>query len=540
MFQVRDLIRQAGPQSELLFDGAVHISGPLLGYQKEYERIQERRRKKMALKDQQVRRWPRWGPLELDREAAARAHCCVVGNADGGPDIVLRALMQSVATHRWLVFDGRNDLLPSIGAMRPDDQVHILNPLDAMSSEWDLADDAGSARQRQEIVAALLPADSQHDTFLLESARAVLAAVIDTLNERAGGKWSLVHLVAAVEPPNLQSVLRSTPAGERVCTTHLVGPHAGLVASFLQSRLQPLKPIAAAWQHAKRKISIAAWLQSSSTLVLASSFRHQHLLAPLNRILFQLLASSLVEPNAFPPQGTWVFLSALCQIGRLEALSALLSRGMAAGVTVALSVEDVELLQRHYGPEATGILGMCGNYAFLRIPNPATARWASQILGVAKVQVLYETEGSLSGRTSRSITITPVERPLVPPTAFQDLPSPTQGRGPTGYFRNLGRRAYKGQIDLERFIANQWLREPNRDIPAFVPRPDDQFEFPQDSAAILADLGFSVDRRRKPRNSACVPATPARQTNRKSSDRAGPDVYEFDPTDFPRLDAPSE
>jgi len=541
VFQIRDLIRQAGPASELLLDGAVHVSGPLLGYQRDYERIQARRGKKIPLESQQACRWPRWGPLELDCEAAATAHCCAVGNADGGTEIVLRALMQSVATHRWLVFYGRNDLLPSIVDMRPDDQIHILNPLDAQCSAWDVADDAPSVKQTQEIVAAFLPAVSQQETFLAESARAVLAAVIDALNEKAAGKWNLLHLIAATEPPNLRTLLLGSPATEMVCKTHLADPHAGLVVSFLQSRLQPLKPIAAAWQHAPRKISIAAWLQSSSTLVLASSFRHQHLLAPLNRILFQLLASSLVEPKAFPPQRTWVFLSDLCQIGRLESLSPLLSRGPAAGVTVALSVEDLEILQRHYGPEATGILGLCGNYAFLRIANPATARWASQTLGVAKVQILYQTESTLSGRTSRGVTITPAERPLVPPTAFQQLPLPKDGRGPAGYFRSLGRRAYKGQIDLDRFIANHWLRQPSSETPAFVPRPDEHFQFPQDTAAILADLGLSPARRRRRSGTRQpLPATPEREPDRETSDQDAAAGYEFDPRDFPRLDALSE
>ena len=133
---------------------------------------------------------------------------------------------------------------------------------------------------------------------------------------------------------------------------------------------------------------------------------------------------------------TWVFLSDLCQIGRLEPLSTLLSRGPAADVTVALTLEDVEMLQRHYPYELTGILGLCGNYALLKMPNPITARWASQLLGIEKVQIFYQTEGTLSGKTSHGVTLTNAERPLVAPTEFQELPSPEHYRGPVGYFKS--------------------------------------------------------------------------------------------------------
>ncbi len=155
-----------------------------------------------------------------------------------------------------------------------------------------------------------------------------------------------MQFLAATETHNLKTVLTSTASTDKVYRTLRANPHRQLIATFLQSRLQLLKPVAAAWQHAARKISIASWLQSRSALVLGNSIRSQHLLAPLNRLLFQLLTSNLLEPQIVSPERTWVFLSDLCQIGRLEPLATLLARGAAAGVTVAITAEDVEMLQR--------------------------------------------------------------------------------------------------------------------------------------------------------------------------------------------------
>ena len=62
--------------------------------------------------------WPRWGPLELDTPQAAVAHCCAIGPRRHGIDTLLSILMTSVNNCRWLVYDGWNDLLPTIYAIR--------------------------------------------------------------------------------------------------------------------------------------------------------------------------------------------------------------------------------------------------------------------------------------------------------------------------------------------------------------------------------------------------------------------------------------
>ena len=537
-FHLRTLVRKAGPRAELLRDGTIHLSGPSLGYQKHYDRRQKARAK--ALRDgPPTKNWPRWGPIELDSPIAAHSHCSAVGPARGGTDLLLHILMNSVAADRWLVLDGRNDLLPTITAIRPEAQVHSLNPLDARTSAWNLSGDAATPQQVQKILATFLPADPHSDPLVLQSARALLEATIQALNTQAPGNWGLHHLLAAIEPRNLKHVLTSNSATTEQYKAHLDNPHHRLVSSFLQSRLEPLKPVAAAWRHATRTISVTAWLQSCSVLLLATSFRHQHVLAPLNRLLFHLIAGNLIEPRNVFPLRTWVFLSDLSQIGRLEPLPALLSQGPAVNVTVAITVEDIEMLQRHYPSEATAILGLCGNYALLRITNPLTARWASQLLGTEKVQLFYRSEGTLSGKTSQSLTTTKAERPLVTPTEFQELPLPQPDRGPVGYFKSPNRRTYKGAIDLDQFRHNQWLSAPPADFPAFVPCPQEHLQLPDDTGAFLATLGFSPhspSHRPSKRLRRQQPAEPDLFADDTQAQQQG--ESDFDPRQFPRLDLP--
>ena len=536
LFHVRDMIRKAGRRSELLRDSSIHISGPLLGCQAEYEFLQAKRNRHTARRGDTAKLRPRWGPLEVDTDRMLKTHCCALGPAEEGTDILLRILMHSVPKQRWLVFDAAGSLFPAIKAIRPAQELHLLNPLDVRSSAWNIAADAATPQQAAELVAKLLPTNEHYETMLVEGGRALLAAIIAALNQEAPGKWSLCDFIAAAEPQNLRTVLTATSVTANAYKAFRNDPNAALIASFVRATLQPLKPAAAAWRTAFRKVGIAEWLQSNSALILSNSFHHQHLLAPLNQVLFRLIAARLMEPQAVSPQKTWVFLSDLCRIGRLESLPTLLSQGPATGVTVAVALDDVEILQRHYGTEATGLLARCGNFAFLRIANPATARWAALMLGIAKVQLVHKTEGTLSGKTSCGTTITSADRPLVPPTAFQQLPLPKEGHGPVGYFKNLGRRAYKGEIDRQRFLQNQWLCEPAAAEPALVPCPEEHLQFPQDTAALLAELGFS--RVRTPHKRPTRSGTAKKQEKPKRKGRADQDreTTTFDPDDFPRLD----
>jgi hypothetical protein len=541
IFDIRDRIRKAGRHAELLRDGAIHVSGPLLRYQPEYERLQNKRKKRATQQGNTSESLPRWGPLELDTNARRKAHCCAVGPAVQGTDILLRILMQSVPKDRWLVFDASGSLLPVIQAIRPQQELHLLNPLDARSSAWNIAADSGSPQQAREMAAVLLPPNEFHDAVITEPARGLLVTIIEALNHKARGKWSLCDLIAAAEPHNLRTVLMSTSATTIAYKALRTDPNARVVANFVCATLQPLKPAAATWRNASRKVSIAEWLQSNSALILSNSLPHQHLLTPLHQVLFRLIVNRLMEPPSVPRQKTWLFLSDLCRIGRLDSLPTLLSQGPTAGVTVALALDDVEILQRHYGVQATGLLARCDNLAFLRITNPATARWASLMLGIAKVQLVYRTQGELSGKTSHGTTITSAERPLVPPTAFQQLPLPREGHGPVGYFKNLGQQPYKGEIDRNRFLQNHWLCEPSAPEPALVPCPEENFLFPEDTAAVLTELGFSRTKtasQHTPHSSAT--ASTRQKPKRKRTAAEHQDTIAFDPNDFPRFDIPTE
>jgi hypothetical protein len=125
--------------------------------------------------------------------------------------------MNSARADRWLVFDGRNDLWPAIKAIRPDDQIQLLNPLDSRTSAWSIASDATSLQQESELVATFLPDDPHIDPILLESSRALLGATIHALNVQASGKWGLAHLIAAAEPQNIAAVLSAHPVTQAAC-----------------------------------------------------------------------------------------------------------------------------------------------------------------------------------------------------------------------------------------------------------------------------------------------------------------------------------
>ncbi|MCC7086548.1 MAG: type IV secretion system DNA-binding domain-containing protein [Pirellulales bacterium] len=528
-FQIRRLIKDAESEGELLADGNIHVAGPHLGFQDEYEFLQQRRRHKTSRRSS-----PQWGPLKLTSKASARAHCCAIGLPGAGTDTLLHVLMDSVRKSRWLVVDGGHNLLPAVLSARPAEHVFLLNPFDARACGWSIAEDAANLSQIQQLVAAILPDDPSSDATILESARQILTALIVTFNRQAPGKWGLSHLFAALQENSLAVVLSSSPDTSRLFDLLATTPHLSLVAEYLHAKLAPLQPLAAASRRAARHVSISAWLQSSSALVLACHQPHQSALASVNRIILRLLTSRMLEVQP-RSRRTRVFISDLDQVGRLDGLVAMLTQGAANGISVALTVTDLDILQRYYGSEATGILSLCDNYAILRTNNPSTARWASQLIGTETIKMLHKTKGTLSGKTSRGMTITTTERLLVPPAAFQALPLQKDNSLVVGFFKTHGRRIFRGQITRSSIPLMTKSGTPTTEVASFIPSANDAPMLSDEADTLLQDLGFPIS---ESSARSCRKNHDRMSHSAKTPMAAPMNDSDFDMDDFPRIRLP--
>ena len=524
--QKRQLVESLGPQAAILPDGAIYVGGATLTNQTAIAK-QSRSATRQPASAQTGSLRPRWGPLCLDAQTDARLSCCVVGSPaaagslDAGNTLVLRLFMQSVANARWLLFDGDANLFPVVRALRPKTSVHLFDPCDDRACGWEIARDADSPQRAEQVAAQLIPEDPRDPPTLVAIARDLASATINVLNEIAAGQWSLVHLLALLEPANIDIFLVEHPSARDLLRTHLDASLAQTaeIQSFLDSKLRPLRPLAAAMTHAQDRFSITDWLQSSHVMLLRDNQGPDTSSARTNRVLIELAVQALLDPSSPPTGATWVFFNGLEQLGRLGCLQALLRHGPARNIVTVLSLTDIETLQHHYGPDAAGLLGLCGNYAFLRTNNPLTARLASEVMGTQEVVLLQQSEAMLGSDKSQGFATARQVRPLVAPSELQQLPAPTRRNGLTGYFKHNSQPPYRGEITPQELFP-RLLKPPAQNTPVLQPRPAEQFQFPPDTVDLLCQLGFP---RPKPKTHTGWDAAPAQ------------DSEEFDPDDFPRI-----
>jgi len=434
-----------------------------------------------------------WGPFRFgNRPDAAAHHYCVVGMPRAGKTVLIRLLLRSVPEARMIVYDDKTNLISAIDFN--EECLHILNPFDSRCSAWDIA--ADSLHRTPEIARLLIPKHDQQNPFFLNTSRALLAGVMDALNALSPANWSFLDLLLSAQQSNIRQILSQHGPGQTLLQTHLSSTDertAQAVLSTLDSELIPYKPIAAAWSQADTKVSLIDWADGSDCdLVLGNHDAHRTAMGPINRVFFQLIAEALLDVTTRyrGPRPTYFVLDELEQLGTLESLVPLMNKGTSLGITLVLGFHDIQALRHYYGQATDGIVTMCGHYAFLRVNNPVTARWASDLIGHQEVLVPQRTKATSKQHETETLSHRHEQRPLVPPTALTQLPLTDRRVGLTGYFKSISHPSYRGHISGNYLFGPKGVIS-HYDNKDFDPRPRDHLLFPEDTAAPLKRFFFS-------------------------------------------------
>ena len=243
----------------------------------------------------------------------------------------------------------------------------------------------------------------------------------------------------------------------------------------------------------------------------------------INQLIFKRLSELILaqpELDATSPRTTWLLLDEVRQAGKLDGLSALMTKGRSKGAAVLLGFQDINGLRDAYGQEvAYELVGQCNTKAILRLNSPETARWASQIVGSSE---FIETRKSRSrSRNFRDIGLREggsagvsfsdgiSKRDLMLDSEFLDFPETSPEHGLTALIVNPATGAFRDHL------SGDWLRShlspPSDSVSNFVPRPDsDQYLRPWSEADII-ELGLSPTLRSVSARARAAPPSHARE-----------------------------
>jgi len=558
---------------ELLEDGLLFVDGARLARQDVLEDFNS------CVGDSHIR----WGPLTYPNKHAYSTNYFVIGVPQSGKTTLLRLLMQSVFGRpdlRLVVYDHKTDLIPVLtppGASSTTDFFYILNPYDARSVGWDIAADV--TENSAETLAGILipPRKDDEDNYFIRIPRNVLTEVVRILIQKArqaNKKWTFLHLMLAIRPSNLRSVLAATSEGRETYAADVQGDQQTQqnVRSELDDCSKRFLRIAAAWNHAPEKlISLTEWARSHSNrkgIILGSNDRYRKRLQLLNQAILYFLCGELLDQTKPKHFRTFMVLDEFERLGCIPELADTVHTAAGRELNIVFGVHDFDTLRKHYGDAMHGILGTCGFKAFLRVENPNVAEWISKRISDQTVKLphtstsLAESQSQLGGEdatyqkqnddrthsSGTSTTTTKSEqyhvRRAVPPGAVMSLYLPSAGMGLNGYFQGPPYSAfYKGHLDTDILFnaspasEHEYALWPEGPDEAFEPRDDADFEPPDDLFEPLRELGFERDD--KPHTAPLrVPARSPSPAPRPTNDASPPTDPPVSPEDVDISDMP--
>jgi type IV secretory pathway TraG/TraD family ATPase VirD4 len=369
----------------------------------------------------------------------ATKHFFICGATGSGKSTAIQLFLQSIAprfradnsaAEQLILFDAKSDMIPALAAMGlgPEhENVWILNPFDARSAVWNLAEAMTSPSLARHFATLLVPPEPRSTApYFSDAARDIVYAVILGLNAVHPRHWTLRDLLCALESRrHIEGVAAHDPRAKLLVERHLEDTHhSPNVLSTIGTKVGPLEQVAALWGSSgtARPFSIPKFLERPGVLILGNDAVLRDSFWPINAILLKSLAQHILRGSNSRNPRYWFVLDEFRAMERVDCIHDLLNRGRSKGASVLLGIQSVEGLEEVYQNGTHDILSQCAYKSFLRAGGPKTAAWAEQFFGKVRRTEASYSESSGAGGNSSSIQHAVRERSLFEASFFLSLP----------------------------------------------------------------------------------------------------------------------
>ena len=362
------------------------------------EIIQGEESEEASIKDSQKRRKTDdhflWGNHYLNDEDASLSFLAV-GSPGSGKTLNILILLRTVIERmnvegsnvRGLIYDSKSDLYPKLRSLGlSDEQIVILNPFDERRVAWDIAKDITDPKQAEELAKILIPSGGgEKDPYFTNTARRLLAGVITAFQYKNKGEWTLRDLLlAARSEDSLFSVLQSCKYTKDLESHFKNEKTFESVRSTLDSNLDPLKTIAASWEHSSSSITINDWFDTQKMFVMGNDPDGEEPVKRINQLFFSFVSKRILGRDGGGRAKHWIILDELRELGKLNLLTKTMVTGRSQGASVVLGFQDLQGIFDEYGrTTAFEIIGCAQNVLLLKASPTATEQqeWQSKVAG---------------------------------------------------------------------------------------------------------------------------------------------------------------
>lgn len=278
-----------------------------------------------------------WAMRNLPVEEATK-HFLICGTTGSGKTKTIQLFLQSIAPRFYapppgskakpeqlILFDAKCDVVPMLDSfgLFPSSTTYILNPYDARSAVWNIAEALQTPAMARSFATLLIPEEKQSTApYFSDAARELVYAVILGLNKAAGTAWTFRDLLCALDSRAHIEQVAANDERSRILTARILldERHANGVLSTLGTKLGPYEQVAALWHtnDAGHIFTIKDFLASNGVLVLGNDPVLRSSFWPINAILLKALSNEILRsPNDLPPR-RWFVLDEFRAMERVD------------------------------------------------------------------------------------------------------------------------------------------------------------------------------------------------------------------------------
>jgi type IV secretory pathway TraG/TraD family ATPase VirD4 len=265
----------------------------------------------------------------------------------------------------------------------------ILNPLDDRGVNWDLFKDLDNKEAIEKFAKILFSyarskSDHNSDPFWEESAQTIFVSCAEYLQKKGNPQISeLIAMLTKYSLRNLAKVLKGTSASKLLEDE---SKSSSSILSVLATYSKPLSHLKALEDDTQSTFSLKDHFANikngkNAWLFLSTKPSARILTLPLISCFTELALTQLID-RGISSNKVWFILDELPSLGRLPALSLLMTEGRKYGAAVIASLQSLNQLYGVYGNnKGSTIFGQFGSSFFFRNTEPTITKMISTMCG---------------------------------------------------------------------------------------------------------------------------------------------------------------
>jgi hypothetical protein len=441
-----------------------------------------------------------WGGAMMPAYIADPLNYLVTGTINSGKTLLMLLWLRTVlagikpgSDQRMVAYDPKNNVLRDIHGMGAQVPIKLLLPSDVRSVRLDLHSMVVSMADAIQFAAAIVPAvQGEKSPFYTNACRSMLAGVMQSLF-LSGARWDLRDVLLILEDETyLREVLGRSPHTRSKLRFMANSEVWQNLQATMEEKFGELRIVAAYWSNTYEDLSLDEFLRTEQIIVLGKDQRIETALAAVYQVFFKRLSELILALPENKSKRIFMFLDEfprVCGDSEIPGFEDLLSEGRDRGVSCLIAFQHIDqLVQRYEEKKTNSLISYFRNQAYFGTADHKHAEWCAKQAGEERKREWNHSEtigtnqsytsgpggGSATVGSSWSYGISTqiVDRSVVLPSTFLDLPLPAKETGLVGYYRSAAIGLWQAVIPGDWIARNLPTR--SADIPGYLRRPNSQ------------------------------------------------------------------